>query len=322
MSPIVNSASEPYGKDVDEPETSIERRRTRAAWLFLAPMLVCLVLVAAWPLLRTFWFSFTDASLGDTHGGTFIGLNNYLWYEGGHWSGILVDAQWWNAVRNTLHFTLVSVGLEVTLGLLVALLLNVKFTGRTLVRAMILIPWAIPTIVSAKIWSWMLNDQFGILNHLLIGLGVIDAPLAWTADADLSMWAVIVVDVWKTVPFVTLLMLAALQMLPSDCYEAARVDGVHPLKVFWQVTLPLLMPALMVATLFRVLDALRVFDVIYVLTSNSSTTMSMSVYARQQLVEFQDVGYGSAASTLLFLIVAMIAMLYFYLGRRQLESRS
>lgn len=136
------------------------------------------------------------------------------------------------------------------------------------------------------------------------------------------MWAVIIVDVWKTVPFVTLLMLAALQMLPSDCYEAARVDGIHPLKVFWHVTLPLLMPALLVAAIFRILDSLRVFDVIYVLTSNSSSTMSMSVYARQHLVEFQDVGYGSAASTLLFLVVAVIAMLYLYLGRRQMEVRS
>ena len=302
-------------------ETPLQRRRVRAAWLFLTPMLLCLLLVAAWPLLRTFWFSLTDASLSDSGAGSFIGLSNYLFHDGADWSGLLVDPQWWNAVRNTLYFSLVSVSLEVVLGLAVALLLNVRFTGRTLVRAMILIPWAIPTIVSAKIWSWMLNDQFGIINHLMLGLGLIDAPLAWTADAALSMWAVIVVDVWKTLPFVALLMLAALQMLPADCYEAARVDGIHPLKVFWRVTLPLLMPALLVATIFRLLDSLRVFDVIYVLTSNSSSTMSMSVFARQQLVEFQDVGYGSAASTLLFLVVALIATFYLYLGRRQLEVR-
>ncbi|NAT18207.1 ABC transporter permease, partial [Pseudomonas syringae pv. actinidifoliorum] len=200
-------------------ETPVQRRRVRAAWLFLTPMLVCLTLVAAWPLLRTFWFSLTDADLSDIESSSFVGLSNYLFYDGAIWSGVLVDPQWWNAVRNTLHFTVVSVGLEMVLGLLVALLLNVKFTGRALVRALILIPWAIPTIVSAKIWSWMLNDQFGIINHLMLSLGLIDAPLAWTADADLSMWAVIIVDVWKTVPFVTLLMLAALQMLPSDCYE-------------------------------------------------------------------------------------------------------
>lgn len=302
-------------------DSPLQRRRVRAAWLFLTPMLLCLLLVAAWPLLRTFWFSLTDASLSDTGGGSFIGLSNYLFHDGAHWSGLLVDPQWWNAVRNTLYFSLISVSLEVVLGLAVALLLNVRFTGRTLVRAMILIPWAIPTIVSAKIWSWMLNDQFGIINHLMLGLGLIDAPLAWTADAALSMWAVIIVDVWKTLPFVVLLMLAALQMLPADCYEAARVDGIHPLKVFWRVTLPLLMPALLVATIFRLLDSLRVFDVIYVLTSNASSTMSMSVFARQQLVEFQDVGYGSAASTLLFLVVALITTFYLYLGRRQLEVR-
>jgi trehalose/maltose transport system permease protein len=318
----VSTTHAPFDELLLTRETPVQRRRVRAAWLFLTPMLVCLALVAAWPLLRTFWFSLTDASLADTGGATFIGLSNYLLRSDSGWSGILVDPQWWNAVRNTLYFTVVSVGLEVVLGLLVALLLNIKFTGRSLVRALILIPWAIPTIVSAKIWSWMLNDQFGIINHLMHSLGLIDAPLAWTADADLSMWAVIIVDVWKTVPFVTLLMLAALQMLPSDCYEAARVDGIHPLNVFWRVTLPLLMPALLVAAIFRILDSLRVFDVIYVLTSNSSSTMSMSVYARQHLVEFQDVGYGSAASTLLFLVVAVIAMLYLYLGRRQLEVRA
>ena len=321
MTTSISRAQPFYDEPLPIKETPVQRRRIRAAWLVLTPMLLCLLLVAGWPLLRTFWFSLTDTSLSDAGAGDFVGLSNYLSHDGEGWSGILVDPLWWQAVRNTLHFTAVSVSLEITIGLAVALLLNVPFAGRALVRAMILIPWAIPTIVSAKIWAWMLNDQFGILNHLMLGLGLIDAPLAWTADASLSMWAVIMVDVWKTVPFVALLMLAALQMLPGDCYEAARVDGVHPLKVFWRVTLPLLMPALLVAAIFRILDSLRVFDVIYVLTSNSSSTMSMSIYARQQLVEFQDVGYGSAASTLLFLIVAVIAVLYLYLGRRQMEVR-
>lgn len=321
MTTSISQAQPFYDEPLPVQETPVQRRRIRAAWLFLTPMLLCLLLVAGWPLLRTFWFSLTDTSLSDAGAGAFVGLSNYLAHDGDGWSGILVDPLWWQAVRNTLHFTAVSVSLEIVLGLAVAVLLNVRFAGRALVRAMILIPWAIPTIVSAKIWAWMLNDQFGIINHLMLGLGLIDAPLAWTADASLSMWAVIMVDVWKTVPFVALLMLAALQMLPGDCYEAARVDGIHPLKVFWRVTLPLLMPALLVAAIFRILDALRVFDVIYVLTSNSSSTMSMSIYARQQLVEFQDVGYGSAASTLLFLIVAVIAVLYLYLGRRQMEVR-
>jgi trehalose/maltose transport system permease protein len=206
--------------------------------------------------------------------------------------------------------------------LIVALSLNAKVPGRGLVRAAILIPWAMPTIVSAELWGWMLHDQFGSVNHMLMGLGFFDTPLAWTANPDLSMWAVITVDVWKTTPFMALLTLAALQMLPSDCYEAARVDGIHPVQVFFKVTLLLIAPALMVAIIFRVLDALRVFDLIFVLTSNSTATMSMSVYARQQLVEFQDVGYGSAASTVLFFIIALCTLAYLYLGRKRMGADS
>ncbi|WP_111413999.1 carbohydrate ABC transporter permease [Billgrantia lactosivorans] len=299
--------------------TKVRRQRVRAAWYFLAPMLVTLTMVAGWPLLRTFYFSFTDASLSDLSDTLFIGLENYLVYDDGRWFGVLADPVWWRAVWNTVYFSVVSVSLEVIFGVVVALILNAEFKGRTLVRAAVLIPWAIPTIVSAQMWAWMLNDQFGIINHLLMALGLIASPIAWTADAGYSMWAVIMVDVWKTTPFVALLVLAALQMLPKDCYEAAEVDGIHPLRVFFRVTLPLITPALMVAVIFRLLDALRVFDVIYVLTSNSTSTMSMSIYARQQLVEFQDVGYGSAASTLLFLVIALATIAYLYLGRKQLQ---
>ncbi|MGM0534576.1 MAG: carbohydrate ABC transporter permease [Pseudomonadota bacterium] len=298
--------------------TKVRRQRVRAAWLFLLPMLVALALVAGWPLLRTFYFSFTDGTLSALGQASFIGLENYLVYDNGAWYGLLTDPVWWTSVWNTLYFSVVSVSLEVVFGIIVALLLNAEFKGRMLVRAAVLIPWAIPTIVSAKMWAWMLNDQFGIINHLLMALGIIDAPIAWTASATYSMWAVIMVDVWKTIPFVALLVLAALQMLPKDCFEAAEVDGIHPVKVFFRVTLPLITPALLVAVIFRLLDALRVFDVIYVLTSNSTSTMTMSIYARQQLVEFQDVGYGSAASTMLFLIIALAVVIYLYLGRRQL----
>ena len=283
-------------------ETSVgnlQKSRVRAAWLFIVPMLVLLFIVAGWPLLRTIWFGFTNASFSDMSNYDVIGFDNYLVYADGEWFGLLADALWWRAVWNTIFFTLVTVSIELVLGMIVALTL-------------------VPTIVSAKMWNWMLHDQFGIINHILLTIGLINVPLAWTADADLSMWAVIMVDVWKTTPFMALLILAALQMLPSDCYEAAAVDGIHPVRVFFRVTLPLIAPAVMVAVIFRGLDALRVFDVIYVLTSNSADTMSMSVFARQQLVEFQDVGYGSAAATLLFMIIALLVIAYLYLGRKQL----
>jgi trehalose/maltose transport system permease protein len=294
---------------------ALSQARVRAAWLFLAPMLVVLLLSAGWPLARTILFSFTDANLSDLSKTKFIGFDNYLANYEGEWVGILADPVWWQAVWNTLRFSAISIALETVLGFVVAMVLNQQFPGRGLVRAAVLIPWAIPTIVSAKIWAWMLHDQFGVINAALASLHLISAPIAWTADADTALWAVIMVDVWKTTPFMALLILAGLQMLPGEIYEAAAIDGVGPVQTFFRITLPLVWPATMVAIIFRALDALRIFDLIYVLTSNSRGTMSMSVYARQQLVDFQEVGLGSAASTMLFLVIAVVAVLAITVGR-------
>ncbi len=282
--------------------SALSRQRVRAAWLFLAPMLLVLGLVAGWPLLRTLWFALTDASLADLDRYAFVGPLNFLYLS--------TDPDWWRAVRNTLVFTFVSVSLETVLGMLIALALHARFRGRGLLRAAVLIPWAIPTVVSAKMWAWMFNDVFGIVNELLLAIGAIAAPIAWTASPDTAMAAIIIVDVWKTTPFVALLLLAGLQMIPEEIYEAARIDGVNPVKVFFRVTLPLIRPALAVAVVFRTLDAMRIFDLVYVMTGNNRTTMSMSIYARQQLVDFQDVGYGSAAATLLFAIIAVMTVIY------------
>jgi trehalose/maltose transport system permease protein len=292
---------------VPQKASRLTRERIRSAWLFMAPMLVVLALVAGWPLVRTMWFGFTDANLADLGAAEFIGFVNYYY--------LLTDPDWWNAVWNTLVFTAVSLTLETILGMAIALTLNAHFRGRGLLRAAVLIPWAIPTVVSAQMWNWMYHDVFGVINEVLKMLGLISEPIAWTASPDTALIAIIMVDVWKTTPFMALLLLAGLQMLPQECYESARVDGVHPVKVFFKVTLPLLKPALMVAIIFRALDALRIFDLIYVMSGNNKDTMSMSVYARQQLVDFQDVGYGSAAATLLFLIIALITVIYLTLGK-------
>lgn len=299
-------------QQVTEQQSHLTRQRIRSAWLFLAPMLVVLLFVAAWPLGRTIYFSFTDALLADMDAYDFIGLTNFQY--------LLSDPDWWLAVKNTFVFTITSVSLEVILGTLVALALNAHMPGRGVLRASVMIPWAIPTIVSAQMWNWMMNDFYGVLNAIMLGMGLIDQPWAWTADPDLSLWAVVIADVWKTTPFMALLVLAALQVLPGECYEAAKVDGIHPVRVFFKVTLPLIKPALLVAVIFRCLDALRIFDLIYVLTSGSRATMSMSIYARQQLVDFQDVGYGSAASTLLFMIIAFATVLLLTLGKVKLDG--
>lgn len=295
--------------------------KTRTAWLFLSPMLLVLALVALWPLARTIWFGFTDANINDLEASHWVWLENYVGPYGlfgnpndsdGFWR-----SDWGVAVRNTLQFAVVSVTIETVLGMGVALLLNQNFRGRALVRTAVLVPWAIPTIVSAKMWGWMLHDQFGVLNQWMFNLGLISHKLAWTADPSLALWTVIAVDVWKTTPFMALLLLAALQTLPKDCYEAAAVDGVHPLRVFWRVTLPLIKPALLVAVVFRLLDALRVFDLIYVLTSNSNSTMSMSGFVRREMIDNGNMGYGSAASTVLFLIIGLVTVVTLKLGRQR-----
>jgi trehalose/maltose transport system permease protein len=305
--------------------SQLMRQRMRAAWMFLVPMLVVLAAVAGWPLLRTIYFGFTDTSLSDFEDRQFVGFANYLSVlkmPSGQviYDGLLVDPVWWQSVWNTVKFSVISVTCETIIGLVVALVLNAEFRGRGLVRAAILVPWAIPTIVSAKMWAWMLNDQFGIINNILIGLGIIDHKIAWTASADTAMAAVLLVDIWKTTPFMSLLILAGLQMVPTDIYEAAKVDGIHPVKVFWKVTLPLVRPALMVAVIFRALDAMRVFDLIYVLTPNNVQTKSMSVFAKENLFDFDKFAYGSAASTLLFLLLAFFTILYLWLGRVNLDG--
>ena len=304
---------------------SLQQQRARAAFWFLAPMLFALFCVAAWPLLRTFYFSMTDTTLDSLYGGKFIWFRNYFRTVTAAsglvtYRGTLVDPAWWNAVGNTVKFSLVSVLFETLLGLAVALVLNAEFKGRGFVRAAILIPWAIPTIVSAKMWAWMLNDQYGIINDIMMRLHLIDHKIAWTSTTDTAMIAVLMVDIWNTTPFMALLCLAGLQMVPRDIYEAARIDGVHPVKVFFRITLPLIRPALMVAVIFRMLDALRIFDLVYVLTPNSSATKTMSVISRENMIDFNKFAYGSAQSTLLFGILAIFVALYIWLGKVDLTG--
>jgi len=290
--------------------SELTRSRIASAWLFLAPMLFLLFLVAGWPLVRTIWFGFTDANLADLSSWKFVGFDNYLDHEDGKWIGLLVDSEWWRAVWNTVRFTLISVTLETIFGMVIALVLNASFPGRGVVRTAVLIPWAVPTIVSAKMWSWMLNDQFGIINDALMKLGFISHPLAWTANPDLSMIAVIMVDVWKTTPFMALLLLAGLALVPQDLLNAAQVDGAGAWKRLVKVILPLIKPAILVALLFRTLDAFRIFDNIYVLTGGANNTGSVSILGYDNLFKAFNLGLGSAISVLIFLSVAIIAFIY------------
>ena len=282
--------------------------------MFLAPSLVVLAVVAGWPLLRTFWFSLTDANLSGMERAKFVGLTNFR--------ELMTDERWWQSVWTTFRFAFISVTLETLLGLMIALVLNARFRGRGLLRAAVLVPWAIPTVVSARMWGWMFNDVYGVVNEILLALGVVEEGLAWTADPDLALAAVVAVDVWKTAPFMTLLILAALQTLPEDVYEAAQIDGARPVRVFFQITLPMIRGPLLVAVIFRMLDALRVFDVFYVLTSNSVDTTPMAGYARQKMFEHQELGAGAAAASVLFGLIAAFTAVYLVAARVKVEPEA
>ncbi|HKZ17001.1 MAG TPA: sugar ABC transporter permease [Geobacteraceae bacterium] len=234
----------------------------------------------------------------------FVGLDNYLF--------LLQDDRFWNALGNTAYFTALSVTVELLLGLAVALLMERRFRLKGIARAVILVPWAIPTVVSARMWEWIFNTDFGVLNYLT-GLRI-----NWLGSPFWAMHAAVLVDVWKTTPFVAILLMAGLQAIPRDLYQAARVDGAGSWAVFRHVTLPLLRPVILVVLLFRTLDAFRVFDAVYVLTGGgpANTTETLSIYAYRVLFQTLQFGYGSALAVTVFFFTGLISVGYIRLLTR------
>jgi trehalose/maltose transport system permease protein len=219
------------------------------------------------------------------------------------------DRDFIQAIGNTLYFTLFSVSLELLLGLFIALVINSKFPGRGLMRAAMLVPWAIPTVVSARLWEIMLRDNTsGVINSALVNVGLLERPLAWLTNNDTQIIALILVDVWKTTPFMALILLAGLQIIPSDIYEAADVDGASKVRQFFSITLPLLRPTIAIALVFRTLDAIRVFDVFQVLLERRA--LSMATYNYETLVQSQQFGYASAIGVTIFIIILVFTVIY------------
>src|SRR5918912_2824269 len=281
----------------------LRRRQTRLAWLLLAPALAVVGFVALWPLAQTIYQSFTNEQfLAGLEPTKWIGLKNYR--------DLIHDTIFRHAIWVTIKFTLITVSFEFVLGMIIALVVNSNFKGRGVMRAVMLIPWAIPTVISAQMWKWMYNDVYGVFNDGLLRLHLIDKPIAWVSDPHYSLASVCAVDIWKTTPFVALLLLAGLQVIPSDLYEAASVDGANALQQFWRITLPLLRPAILVTLIFRTLDALRVFDVFYVFFGDRPDTQTMAIYDQSTIVGDGLVGYGSALSVAIFLIIAIFVIIY------------
>lgn len=277
--------------------------QARWAWLLIAPSLFIVATMALLPIFLAFLQSFFLRDLTVPQLGTpFVGLDNYLY--------IVRDSRFWAALNNTVFFTVVSVFLETALGLALALMLNRAFSGRGLARAAILIPWAVPTVVSAQMWRWIYNDKVGVLNDVLMRLGILSNPYPWLASVDTARACIIVADVWKTTPFMALMLLAGLQVIPDSLYEAAEVDGASKIQQFFRITLPLLTPILLVAVLFRTLDAFRIFDLVYVLTSGAFGTETLSVLTADVTFRFNDYGLGSAYAVIMFGCIVAISYLF------------
>lgn len=283
--------------------TTFQQRQVRLAWMMLTPALLVVAFVALYPLGMTVYQSFTNEQfLAGITPTEWVGLQNYR--------DLVSDTVFRNAVWVTIKFTVITVVVEFVLGLIIALVVNSGFKGRGLMRAVMLVPWAIPTVISAQMWKWMYDDIYGVINDLAIRTHIVERPVAWISQPSTALASVAAVDIWKTTPFVALLLLAGLQVIPKELYEAAEVDGATMWQQFKRVTLPLLAPAIVVTLIFRTLDALRVFDVFYVFFGSRLDTQTMAIYDQNTIVGTGDVGYGAAISVGIFLIISVFVVIY------------
>lgn len=291
---------------------SLPQRERRQAWVLLAPMLVMMFLLTAWPLARTLWLSFTDAGLiGDGTAPAWVGTDNFVY--------ALTDPDFRAALWRTLYFTFVSVICEGVIGVLVALLLNQPFWGRTVLRVLVILPWALPTIVNATMWRLNFNPDYGSINALLTQLGLMNHYRSWLGSPDAAINAVMFADIWKNYPLVTLLTLAALQTIPEDLFEAARLDGASAWRRFRAITFPAIAAPLAVALILRTIDAFKVFDIIYVMTRGGplDSTKTVSFFVYQESFSYLRAGSGAAYAVLMTIICGLLIGIYMLLLLRQ-----
>ncbi len=280
----------------------------RIGWLFVFPSVALLGLVFAYPIGRAFWLSLFTRNLGTALKPEFSGLENY--------SRMLIDGHFWQSLANTGVFTAASVTLEFLLGLGIALVLNQSFRGRGALRAIAILPWALPTALMGLVWAWIFNDQYGVWNDILLRLGLIKTGVNWLGEPTLAMLSVIAADVWKTTPFVSILLLAGLQSIPEDLYEAYSLDGATAWQSFQNITLPMLLPQILIALLFRFAQAFGAFDLIQVLTAGgpAGATETVSLYIYSTVMRYLDFGYGATLVVVTFLgLATVVALGSFYL---------
>jgi ABC-type sugar transport system permease subunit len=283
---------------------SLREQDARIAWLLVAPSLLVILGVTLWPIMSTFVLSFFVAPTGINQVRTFVGFGNYL--------EMLQDPAFWETIRRTLYFTVVSVGLELILGLAIAQLIHSRPWGWKFLRFSLIIPWAVPTIVNGAMWRWIYSADFGALNGILFQLGLIKHYVPWLTLSSAAMNLVIIADLWHTVPFVALILQAALAALPEELDEAAAVDGANAFQRFWHIRLPLLRPAILVALIIRTVEAFRVFDIVYIITSGgpASKTITISYLTYLYSFSYGKQGTGAALSFLISIFTIIMAVVY------------
>lgn len=281
---------------------SLFRDERRLGAAMVAPSLAVIAVVAAYPICYAIWLSLNEYSVITPGLSRFVGLDNYI--------DALGSSDFWGAWTTTIVFTVVSVTLELIIGLAMALVMHEAFRGRALLRAVVLVPWAILTVVTAITWRTIFEPELGFVNSMLETLSLPGADVVWLGEEGYALAVMILADVWKTAPFMALLLLAGLQGIPAELHDAAKVDGASTWQRFRRITLPLLVPAITVALIFRSLDALRVFDLPYILTRGANGTETLSLIAQEELVTNRNTGFGSALSVLTFLTVMGVSFLY------------
>ena len=283
------------------------------ALMLLIPAFVVVFGIIVYPIVRTGIYSVTDVTSAMQTSAPFVGIGNF--------GKALSSHNFWGSMGRTLYFTIVSTSLELVFGLGIAGLLNAKIRGRWLLRTIVVIPWAVPTVVSGALWKGILNSQFGALNALLMQLGIIhqysDAPI-WLGSPFLALNMVIVADVWKTVPLVAFMLLAGLTSIPEEVYEAAKIDRAGPVRTLWSITLPLLLPSVSIVLILRIIEAFKVFDVIYAMTRGgpANGTMTIAYYTYQVAFSNQNFGIGSALAYIIVLVIAILSAVYLRALRR------
>jgi len=294
---------------------TLKQRDARIGWLLIAPALIALFGVTLWPIVSNFIMSFLNAPTGVGQVRTFIGFDNYI--------QMLKDAAFWQTISRTLYFTVASVILNMVLGLGIAQLIQSHPWGWKFLRFSLIIPWAVPTIVNGAMWRWIYSGDFGALNGILMQLGLIQHYIPWLTLPNLAMPLVIVADTWHTMPLIALILQAALAALPDEIDEAASVDGANAWQRFWKIRLPLLRPAILVALIIRTVEAFRVFDIVYIITSGGPASKTITITYLTYLFSFPygKQGIGAALSVMISVITLIFALVYIRVLYRPEENQ-